>query len=60
MDLQHGLLLGFIGCMVTIIGFFIAYIVANKNYIRQHMKKEKTALDDLRKHMPGWKGDDCQ
>ena len=60
MDLQHGLLMGFLGCMITIIGFFIAYIVANKNIIKKYMKKEKTPLDDLKKYMPGWKGDDCQ
>ena len=60
MDLQHGLLMGFVGCIITFIGFFIAYIVVNKVVIKKHIKKETTALDDLKKYMPGWKGDDCQ
>ena len=31
-DLQHGLLMFFMGCSITIIGFFIAYMVDFKNY----------------------------
>jgi len=60
MDLQHGLLLGFIGCMFTVIGFFIAYIVAIKVVFKKKKNKLTNALDDLNKSMPGWKGDDCQ
>ena len=60
MDLQHGFLLFFIGCTITFIGFFIAYTVANKVVMKKNKKKEKSPLDDLMKHMPGWKGDDCQ
>jgi hypothetical protein len=59
MDLQHGLLLGFIGCTFTVIGFFIAYIVAIKVVFKKK-NKLTNALDDLNKNMPGWKGDDCQ
>ena len=61
MDLQHGFLMGFLGCLVTFIGFFIAYVVANKVIIKKNIKKEKSPLDDLNKNMPGSKaGDDCQ
>ncbi len=31
MDLQDGLLMFFIGCTITIIGFFIAFLVINYN-----------------------------
>jgi len=53
----------FIGCSITIIGFFIAYMVAFKNYENEiHKTKSKPGpLDDLMKNMPGSKqGDDCQ
>ena len=30
LDFEHGLLLGIIGCTVTIVGFFIAFLIANK------------------------------
>ena len=30
LDLEYGLLLGFIGCTVTVVGFFIAFLVFNK------------------------------
>ena len=38
MDIQHGLLLGFIGCSVTIVGFTIAYLVANYQYKKENKK----------------------
>ena len=61
MDLQHGFLLFFIGCSLTFIGFFIAYMVANKVFMKKSKKKRvKGPIDDLMKYMPGWKGDDCQ
>jgi len=31
MDLQHGILMMFIGCSVTFIGFFIAFLIINYN-----------------------------
>ena len=39
MDFQHGLLMGFIGCTVTFIGFTIAYLVANYHYKKDIKKK---------------------
>ncbi len=63
-DLAHGLLLGFIGVLITICGFMIAYIVAWKSYEKAiHKPKRKPhPLDDLRKNMPPGSqyGDDCQ
>ena len=38
MDIQHGLLLGFIGCTVTIVGFTIAYLVANYFHKKENKK----------------------
>ena len=63
MDFQHGILMFIFGCTITIIGFFIAYMVAFKNYEDEiHKTKRKPGpLDDLMKNMPGSKqGDDCQ
>ena len=65
MDLQHGILLFVIGCSVTLIGFFIAFLIINYN--RKKDKKKKEPLSDVEKSlkdlnsMPGSKaGDDCQ
>ena len=60
MDLQHGILLFFIGCSATFIGFFIAFLIINYNMRKSKKKKIKGPMDDLMKYMPGWKGDDCQ
>ena len=61
MNLEHGFLLFLIGCTLTYVGFFIAYVVANKAVMKKNIKKEKSPLDDLNKDMPGSKaGDDCQ
>ncbi len=60
MTVEHGLLMGFIGCSVTFISFFIAYLIANRNHMKIYKKKAKTPMDDLMKDMPGWKADDCQ
>ena len=60
MDLQHGLLMMFIGCSVTFIGFFIAFLIINYNMKKSKKKSVKGPMDDLMKSMPGWKGDDCQ
>jgi uncharacterized membrane protein YgaE (UPF0421/DUF939 family) len=60
MDLQHGILLFFIGCSATFIGFFIAFLIINYNMKKSKKKKIKGPMDDLMKYMPGWKGDDCQ
>ena len=50
----------FIGCSVTFIGFFIAFLIINYNMKKSKKKREKGPMDDLMKSMPGWKGDDCQ
>ena len=62
-DLTHGFIIFIIGMSITIIGFFIAYVVAFKNYEKAIHKtnRKPNAMDDLMKHMPGSKqGDDCQ
>ena len=38
MDIQHGLLMGFIGCTVTFVGFSIAYLVANYYHKKENKK----------------------
>ena len=65
MDLEHGLLLGFIGCTITIVGFTIAYMIANHYYKIENRKKEPlTSVQQSLKNLnetPGSKaGDDCQ
>ena len=65
MDLEHGLLLGFIGCTVTIVDFTIAYMIANYYYKIENRKKEPlTSVQQSLKNLnetPGSKaGDDCQ
>ena len=60
MDLQHGILLFFIGCSATFIGFFIAFLIINYNMKKSKKKRVNGPMDDLMKSMPGWKGDDCQ
>jgi len=57
MTVEYGLLMGFIGCSVTFIGFFITYLIANRNHMKLYKKKAKTPMDDLMKDMPGWKAD---
>ena len=62
-DLQHGLMFGLFGILITICGFMIAYIVAWK-HLEQSLHKTNRKphpMDDLMKNMPGSKqGDDCQ
>ena len=41
MDLQHGLLMFIIGCTITIIGFFIAFLVINYNKRKELEKLKK-------------------
>ena len=51
MDLAHGLLLGFIGCTLTVVGFFIAYIIyerSRKNIERIEADKKKTTPYDFK------------
>ena len=60
MDIEHGFLMFFVGCSITFIGFFIAYMVAS-NVV---MKKEPKELSEVEKSLKnlryGTYGDDCQ
>ena len=53
MDLEHGLLLGFIGCTVTVVGFTIAYMIANYYYKKENKKKELKKLRDIENRKKG-------
>ncbi len=46
--LQHGLLMGVLGILITIVGMMIAYIIAY-NSVKPKPKKEPSPLDDLLK-----------
>ena len=48
MDLEHGLLLGFLGCTVTFVGFFMAFLLINYN-----KKKELKRLKDIEDRKKG-------
>ena len=41
MTIGYGLLMGLIGCAVTIVGFFIAFLVINYNKKKEKQKLEK-------------------
>ena len=57
--------MGFIGCSATVIGFLIAFYVANRNFKKLQEKNKpltsvEKSLKDLQE-IPGSKaGDDCQ
>ena len=53
MTLEHGLLMGFIGCSVTFIGFFIAYLVASRHVMKKNKPKEKGPVADLMRTIYG-------
>ena len=53
MTLEHGLLMGFIGCSVTFIGFFIAYMMASKHVMKKNKPKEKGPVADLMRTIYG-------
>ena len=46
--LQHGLLMGVFGILITIVGMMIAYIIGY-NTVKPKPKKEPSPLDDLLK-----------
>jgi hypothetical protein len=48
MDLEHGLLLGFLGCTVTFVGFFTAFLLINYS-----KKKELKRLEEIEKRKKG-------
>ena len=53
MDLQHGLGLFFIGCTLTFVGFFTAFLIINRN------RKKQKELEEAKKNRPvGYWGDD--
>ena len=63
LDLEHGILMFIFGASITLIGFFIAYLVIMYNYKKEQKRKNrpKNPMYDLMKDMPGSKaGDDCQ
>ncbi len=52
MDLEHGLLLGFIGCTVTVVGFTIAYMIAMYHYKKENKKNEPlSSVQQSLKHL---------
>ena len=54
MTLGHGLAMGLIGCTVTFIGFFIAFLVINHN-----KRKEEKRIEEKKNKIPGsYYGDD--
>ena len=63
LDLEHGILMFIFGTSITLIGFFIAYLVIMYNYKKEQKRKNrpKNPMYDLMKDMAGSKaGDDCQ
>ena len=63
LDLEHGILMFIFGTSITLIGFFIAYVVIMYNYKKEQKRKNRphNPMYDLMKDMPGSKiGDDCQ
>ena len=65
MDFESGLLMFFIGCTLTVIGFLIAFTIASRIVNKQNKKNRplssvEQSLKNLR-DIPGSKaGDDCQ
>ena len=54
MDFSHGILLFVIGCTVTIVGFFMAFLVINHN-----KRKEEKRIEEKKNKIPGsYYGDD--
>ncbi len=61
MDLEHGLLMFFIGMTTTVIGFFIAFLVIS-NVHKKSIKKPLTSVEKSLKDLNNvnYKADDCQ
>jgi len=57
LDIEHGIALFFIGMTITIVGFTIAYSIANYYYKKEQSKKNRphNPVYDLFKDMPGHK-----
>jgi len=63
MTAEYGIGMFFFGMTITLIGFFIVFLVVNYNQRQEAKKKvdENHPMYDLMKNMPGVKyGDDCQ
>ena len=63
MTAEYGIGMFFFGMTITLIGFFIVFLVVNYNQRQEAKKKvdENHPMYDLMKDMPGVKyGDDCQ
>ena len=56
MDLEHGLLLGFLGCTVTFVGFFIAFLIINYNKKKELQKLQE--IENRKKFPDHYFGDD--
>lgn len=56
MDFSHGILLFVIGCTVTFVGFFMAFLVINYNK-KKELKRLKE-LEDRKKFPDHYFGDD--
>ena len=41
MNFEYGLLMGVIGCLTTVVGFFIAFLVINYNKKKEEEKIKK-------------------
>ena len=58
MDFEHGLLMFFIGCTVTVIGFLIAYLVANRHHRKMNKKKRPlTSVEESLRNLNAKFGD---
>ena len=57
MNLEYGLLLGFLGCTVTFVGFSIAFLLINYNQ-KKRAKKLKEIEDSKKGPMGHYYGDD--
>ena len=58
MDWEHGLLMGFIGCTVTSVGFFIAYLVARRIHRKSFKKKRPlTSVEESLRNLNAKFGD---
>tara|TARA_Y100000992_G_C20980336_1_gene356988 strand:- start:375 stop:560 length:186 start_codon:yes stop_codon:yes gene_type:complete len=60
LDITHGIGMFFIGCTVTFIGFFIAYMVASNVAVSKEPKELSEVEKSLKNLRYGTYGDDCQ
>ena len=60
MDLTHGILMFFMGCSITLIGFFIAFLVMQHNYNKETKKELSEVQKSIRDLKGKTYGEDCQ